>query len=397
MQSKRRRTVITLVIASVLTLSGASLLRADNGTCSGVNITLPFLDVAGNGFFCQIAAAYFSGLTNGTSPTTYSPNDNVTREQMAAFVTRTLDQSLKRGSQRAVAGQWWTPQALTASAMTEIGDTPQLAASDGTDIWVANWSSDTVSRVRASDGSLIGTWTGANDARGVLVAAGRVFVTGSTWPEGKLYQIDPTQPPGAVTTLTSVLGAGAHGIAYDGSRIWTANGHANGSSVSRVTLNPVSVTTFTGFSSARGILYDGANIWVTNTVDDTLLKLDSNGNILQTVALGNVPYNPVFDGANIWVPNRDANSVSVVRAATGAVLATLTGNGLNRPRQAAFDGERILVTNYNGHSVSLWKAADLTPLGSFTIGPNLVPEGACSDGLNFWVTAAGAPGRLVRF
>jgi hypothetical protein len=53
-----------------------------------------------NPFFCQIAAAYFSGLTNGTSATIYSPGLNVTRDQMAAFITRTQDSALKRGSTR---------------------------------------------------------------------------------------------------------------------------------------------------------------------------------------------------------------------------------------------------------------------------------------------------------
>ncbi len=47
---------------------------ADTGTCGGAMVTLPFTDVAGNIFFCQIAEAYFSGLTNGTTPTTYSPS-----------------------------------------------------------------------------------------------------------------------------------------------------------------------------------------------------------------------------------------------------------------------------------------------------------------------------------
>jgi len=73
-------------------------LEADTGTCGGATITLPFTDVAAsNIFFCSIAEAFFSGLTNGTSATTYSPDDPVSRQQMAAFTTRTLDQSLKRG------------------------------------------------------------------------------------------------------------------------------------------------------------------------------------------------------------------------------------------------------------------------------------------------------------
>ena len=139
-------------------------------------------------------------------------------------------------------------------------------------------------------------------------------------------------------------------------------------------------------------------MWVTDqgTFPGNLFKLDSNGAIIQTVSMGNNPQFPVFDGTNIWVPNNVSNTVTVVRASTGAVLATLTGNGLNGPRTAAFDGERILVTNQSGDSVSLWKAADLSPLGSVATGSGTFPTGACSDGLNFWVTLQNT-GKLVRF
>src|SRR5919201_785461 len=102
MKAKQRKLLITASVLLIIGLSvGASLLRADVGTCGGSSVTLPFTDVAGNTFFCQIAEAYFSGLTNGTSATTYSPSNPVPREQMAAFVTRTLEQSLRRGSRRA--------------------------------------------------------------------------------------------------------------------------------------------------------------------------------------------------------------------------------------------------------------------------------------------------------
>jgi DNA-binding beta-propeller fold protein YncE len=127
-----------------------------------------------------------------------------------------------------------------------------------------------------------------------------------------------------------------------------------------------------------------------------LKKLDSNGNILQSVPVGSQPFFAVFDGANIWVLNRGATSITVVRARDGLVLATLTGNGLNTPEQAAFDGQRILVTNGAGNSVSLWKAADLTPIGTFSTGASTAPYGACSDGVNFWVTLDLA-NQLARF
>jgi hypothetical protein len=395
-----------LVAAMIVVTAGSTQLNADTGTCGGASFTLPFMDVsAGNVFFCSIAEAYFSGLTNGTDATHYSPSANVPREQMATFVTRTMDQSVTRAGKRAALDQFWTTQSENNLALTTVGSTPELVKSDGADLWVANIASATVSRVRASDGRLLETWTGAGNAIGVLVAMGNVFVTADSNP-GQLYQIDPTQPAGAVTIVSSSLGVRSSGIAFDGQRIWTTNpgnGIAGSGSVSIATLNPVNVSTVSvGFSSPIGIINDGANIWVTDQGDSTLKKLDSSGNILISVSVGGNPGHPAFDGANIWVPNAVPNlspSVSIVRATgglTGTVLATLTGNGLDHPQQAAFDGERILVTNFAGDSVSLWKASDLTPIGTFSTGTGTTPIGVCSDGLNFWITLQGT-NKLARF
>jgi hypothetical protein len=399
-QSYTLRFVVLITLMVSLTVL-SSRLKADTGNCGGATTTLPFTDVQGNPFFCLIAQAYFSGLTAGTSATTYSPGANVTREQMAAFITRTMDQSLKRGSKRAITEKWWIPQDANSMTLTDVGGNPRQVKYDGTDLWVANINNGSMRRIRPSDGKLLDTWTGATLAYGILAAMGRIFVTGPASP-GSLYMIDPTQPAGAVTTLTTSLGNNPLSIAFDGSRIWTANA---GGSVSIVTLNPTTVTTVTtGFNAPVGMLYDGANIWVTDGSAGTLLKLNANGSIAQTITVGNDPTFPVFDGTNIWVPNTGSNSVTVVRVkdaagnplASAFVLATLTGNGLNNPYTGAFDGERILVTNFNGNSVSLWKAADLTPLGSFPTGSNTFPFGACSDGLNFWITLQGTD-KLARF
>jgi hypothetical protein len=401
MSTKRLTNRAIAIVTLLVAITAASThLRADSGTCSGQMITVPFTDVAGSPFFCSIAEAYFSGLTNGTSSTTYSPSQNVPREQMAAFITRTQDSALRRGSRRAALDQW-TQGTFASGAMTDTDHLPVLVKSDGEDLWVANLSG-TVSQVHASNGKLLGTWTGADLAFGVAVARGRVFVTGQTSP-GKLYRIDPKQAPGAVTVVTSAISGTPHGITADESFIWVANYN---SSISRI--NPINgtVTTFTpaGLNITQGILYDGSNIWVTNEGNGTLKKLDSDGNVLQTIVVDQEPEFPIFDGTNIWVPNRISNSVTVVRVkdsqgnplAQAFVLATLTGNGLNEPYCAAFDGQRILVTNFSGDSVSLWKATDLTPLGSFSAPSGSSPFGACSDGIDFWITLSGTD-KLARF
>jgi hypothetical protein len=296
-------------------------------------------------------------------------------------------------SRRAALDQFWSPQNETAVGLgiTAVGLGPKLVRSDGADLWVAGSTDGSVSRVRGSDGKLLETWTGAINAAGILVAMGRVFVSGQVSPgfgsAGQLYLIDPSQTAGTVTTVASNLGIASSGIAFDGARIWTANTGGSVSIVTPGTSLPWTATTVTtGFSALNGALFDGANIWVTDTTAGTLLKLDSSGAILQTVKVGAGPFFPIFDGTNIWVPNNYLSSVSVVRASSGEVVATLTGNGLDGPTSAAFDGQRILITN-TGNSVSLWKAADLTPLGSFAFGPNSTgPFGACSDGINFWIT-----------
>ena len=398
-RSIRLRIVVLISLMASLTVLSTRL-QADTGSCGGATTTLPFTDVQGNPFFCLIAEAYFSGLTAGTSATTYSPGANVTREQMAAFITRTMDQSLKRGSQHAEAKKWFTPQDPNSLTLTDVGTNPEGVEFDGTDLWVANHGSGTVMRIRPGDGKVLGTWTGATNATGIVCAMGKIFVTGDTSP-GNLYMIDPTQPAGTVTPLTDDMGKFSAGIAFDGLRIWTAD---RGGTVSIVSLNPTTVTRVsTGFIFPIGILYDGAHIWVT---DHTKLhKLNSDGSIVQTIdGIGSFPHYPVFDGTNIWVPGFDSESVVVVRVkdaegnplATAFVLKTFTGNGLFGPITAAFDGERIMVTNSANSTVSLWKAADLTPLGSFSTGTATGPNGACSDGLNFWFTLRGT-NRLARF
>ena len=388
---KRRFALIFPVLLCTMLAGGATHVVQDQ--CG------PFSDVPPT--LCSyVFELYALGVTAGTSPTTFSPDDPPTRGQGAVLITKGLNQVLARSSRRAALGQWWTgtPQFGTGLGVTPVGPSPFFCGSDGADIWVGSAvpeSSGIVTRVRASDGKLLGSWVDAIGAQGVLSAMGRIFVVGTSPSGYNLYMIDPTQPPGPVTLLASNLGPDPSGIAFDGSRIWTANL----GSVSIVTPGatlPWPVTTVGGFGTMVGALYDGTDVWVTDYSAGNLLRLDSNGAVQQTVAVGQRPEVAVFDGANIWVPNFLSDTVSVVQASTGTVLATLAVPPGSRPTTAAFDGQRVLVTHYGSSAVSLWNAADLTPLGTFSTGADTRPIGACSDGLNFWMVLNGTS-QLARF
>jgi hypothetical protein len=366
--------------------------------CGGAPYPFPYTDVSGVGAaFCPgIMEAYVTGVSKGTTPTTFSPNTTVTRVQMTTFLQRSLDQALERSARRGALNQWSSPQNGNAMQAIPVGGIPWYCAADGNSIWIA--TQDQVLQVRASTGAVLGTWTGASQSYNVARAAGQVFVTGETSP-GTLYVIDPTQPPGPLTVAANNLGDNPAGIAFDGTNLWTAN-HA--ASVSIITPQPpYTVTTVaSGFLEPVGILYDGTHIWVVDSAAGELLQLDATGAILLAVPVGESPLSPVFDGANIWVPNYNGNSITVVQASSGSVVATITGdatNKLNGPFAASFDGERILVTNYDGYSVTVFKAADLSFLANVAIGSGTPsPTGACSDGINFWI-AINNTGNLLRF
>jgi hypothetical protein len=161
---------------------------------------------------------------------------------------------------------------------------------------------------------------------------------------------------------------------FDGTKFYTYN--VGAPSVSIITPGAWTVTTVTsGFTSPSGITFDGNNVWISEGFG-SIKKIDSNAAVLQTVTVGSFPQAPAFDGGNLWVPNFNDSTVSIVRASTGAVLATLTGNGLDHPSNATFDGERRRDSPVGG-TVSCGRRRT-TSIGSLTVGSQ--PHGVCSDG-----------------
>jgi hypothetical protein len=374
--------IVPLALAAAL--AGAAVRRAQDA-CG------PFTDVSA--LYCPyVLEAYYTGISAGTSATTFSPDLPTTRAQSAVFATKALNQALSRGSRRAALGQWWTTQ-LSGLSQIPVADTPGRLACDGADVWAA--TSHSVLRLRASDGRLLETWTGANAAGGgIVVAMGRVFVTAPLGP-GVLYVIDPTQPAGDVTIASSNLGNGSGDIAFDGARLWTANSTGSISIITPGPTYPWAVTTVsTGFHQPNGILFDGSNIWVTDS--GSLFRLDANGAVLQTVAIGSWSDEPGFDGTNLWVPTGYPDQeVVVVSAATGAVVARLSTPNIGGAFQAVFDGRRMLVES--GIGVSLYDAASLAPLRTLLLPTGVQPNGGCSDGSNFWISLAAAGQSIARF
>jgi hypothetical protein len=143
------------------------------GAATGVvqHVCGPFTDVS-PAFCPYVLEMYYLGITAGTSPTTFSPDNPVTRGQAAVFVSKGVNQAIARSLRRAALGQWWatgSPHWSEGIAVTPV-QFASSCASDGTDIWVS--ALDKVARVRGSDGRLLESWTvsptfqRARDSRG---------------------------------------------------------------------------------------------------------------------------------------------------------------------------------------------------------------------------------------
>ncbi|HKA36106.1 MAG TPA: hypothetical protein VKH43_04760 [Thermoanaerobaculia bacterium] len=135
-----------LLVAAFLAGAAGSLL----GLCGA------FADVMPDAFCPFVLEVFYMGITTGTSPTTYDPASAVSRLQMAAFLSRTVDGVVHRVSRRIILNQAWTQ--LNFFNPLSLGPNSFFAQSDGTDVWVASRDSGVVRRIRASDGYLLSTF-----------------------------------------------------------------------------------------------------------------------------------------------------------------------------------------------------------------------------------------------
>src|SRR6202521_5548700 len=116
----------------ILALAAGGGMRIVQDTCG------PFTDVT-PGFCPYVLELYYLGITVGTSATTFSPDDPLTRGQAAVFVSKGLNQTLARSSRRAALGQWWQPSYfmwLQGLAITPLPDPLGPLVCDGSDVWV---------------------------------------------------------------------------------------------------------------------------------------------------------------------------------------------------------------------------------------------------------------------
>jgi hypothetical protein len=263
------------------------------------------------------------------------------------------------------------------------GSFPAGICFDGASIWVTNAGGDTVNELRASDGSLLGTYSVGDNPRGICFDGANIWVANQ-------YSDNVSKLRASDGSLlgTYAVGTDPNCICFDGANIWVTNYSSD--NVSKLRARDGSLLgTYAVGSRPLGVCFDGANIWVVNSLSATVSKLRaSDGVLLNNYVVGSWPKYICFDGANIWVTNAGARNVSKLRASDGFVLGTYSVGW--QPEGICFDGANIWVLNYGDQTVNKLRAIDGFLLGTFGAGDLSFPGAICFDGANIWVVNQGS-------
>lgn len=248
---------------------------------------------------------------------------------------------------------------LPDPAVTPSGTAfPSAVAFDGTNVWVANTGSNSVTVVNARTG----------------VSQGVVPV-----------------------------GASPSALAFDGIAMWVACTDDNtlhvvkAADLTKVVIDMV--TAEAGRVQNPGpsaLAFDGTNMWVADMQDNLVSVYNATTltpasfSPIGSPTVGNTPCALAFDGINMWVANLSdgmAGTVSCIVASNGQPAPLASGNPVTTegvwPISLAFDGTYMWVL-YNGSSqvTALNPGTGEAPLGMISVGTD--PTGLITDGVSMW-------------
>lgn len=272
--------------------------------------------------------------------------------------------------------RWYDANRLAPSVA--VGSYPDHFAFDGLHMWVTNYGTHELYKIRAADMAVVASYSTVNNPNPIAFDGQNVWVASET--AGHVAKVRASD--GVEVLRVTTLPAGHWGMAFDGQFIWVSN--TNSGSVSKIAASDGSVIgTYPVGTQPNGIIFDGTSLWVANGGDDTVKKLNrTTGAVMGTYAVGDSPMGLAFDGANLWVANSAGGTVTKLRAYDGALLATCPAG--TSPMFIAFDGFHIWVTNYTDPGTVTRMQANNCGMTT-AIATDRYPFGVAFDGANIWV------------
>ncbi len=261
--------------------------------------------------------------------------------------------------------------------------------SSGDQVFVADWSSDTVSVLSAISGRVLATIEVGAGPTGLVYAPGpdEVFVADQS--AGTVSVLSA-----ASDTLVGTIDVGSEptGVAYDPGRaevFVTNNGSQNVSILSALS-NKVVGAVGVGMDPSAAAYADGS-VYVADWGAASLSVVsDLTDHVTGTIGVGSGPdalaYDPTTD--SLFVANSGSDTVSVVAEANDSVVATIdVGNGPDALTVDPTTGDAF-VTTAGSDNVSIISTSTDALAGTVAVGPG--PDGLAADTVDGTVFVANA-------
>jgi hypothetical protein len=264
----------------------------------------------------------------------------------------------------------------------EVGHDPVAIAFDGSNIWVANEASKSVTKLRAADGASLGTYQVGTEPKAIAFDGSNIWV--ANYFDSTVTKLSASN--GQVLGTFASGGMGPQALVAVGKIIWILN--RNSSTITQLNVRGEVVGHLSIPDRSNQLAFDGANVWLTATqiiphdsTHHSLLRIPVDGGGIDIIPVGKSPQGVAFDGVNVWVANNQDGTVTKVGARDLRVLGTFpTGPGADG---IAYDGTCIWVTNYGASQVTKLRPSDGANMGTTVVGRN--PMAIAFDGNNVWI------------
>lgn len=260
---------------------------------------------------------------------------------------------------------------------SSTGITPKDIIFDGTYIWTANNSTDTVSRFRAADGVKLGDYAVGTEPRQITFDGTSIWVSNST---GNLTELN-AQDGTVIGTVVTGKAASGNDLLFDGAYLWLSFGASN----DIVKVDPASgpVGTYAVGANPTGLAFDGEYVWVINNADNSIARVRVSDGVefncngtgpgsTRCSAGGDDLQSIIYDGTYLWVgagtEDIAGNNVFKLRATDGELVG-----------KYSISTEAVAVRNMTFDGINVWvaynDASDESYLGRIVMATNEVIEG----------------------
>ncbi len=252
---------------------------------------------------------------------------------------------------------------------------------DGENLWVAHYEDSLVSKINL-EGKTLKTVDVEGEPIKLTFDGEFMWVAHFTEPLVTKLNLD-----GEILGVFET-GESPGGIFRNEDEIWVANGMSNFiSKISRDTGETLAKYPVGGgeMPGPFAMEFDGENLWVANYFENTVERLNLNGEVIQTIRPGFDPVSLEFDGNYLWVVLVDEDSIASIDKEGEIESIHPVPNG---PRQVLFDGENLWVVSFDEKKLSrLSLDGEISGEITFDGGPWAMEF----DGENLWVVDSTSP------